>query len=368
MKKILFIDRDGTIIKEPLVTEQVDSYELLEFLPNAISSLKQIVKENDFLLVMVTNQDGLGTDSYPENSFWGPHNLMLNILENEGVVFHDVLIDRTFPQDNSINRKPEIGLVKKYMTNDYDLKNSFVIGDRESDMQFSRNLGSKGIFIGNKNKLEKSNEVEVVTESWTDILDFIRVNERKSSCIRKTSETNIDIRLNIDGSGFSEIKTGISFFDHMLEQISKHASFDLFINAEGDLHIDNHHTIEDVAITLGLAFKEALGKKAGIQRYGFCLPMDDSIMITALDFGGRSWLQWNIECESKSVAGIELTMFKHFFKSFSDSANCNLYVNAKGDDSHHLIEGIFKSFAKTLKNAVKKENGNFELPSTKGTL
>jgi imidazoleglycerol-phosphate dehydratase/histidinol-phosphatase len=368
MKKVIFIDRDGTIIKEPPVTEQVDSIELVEFLPNVILSLKSIVKENNYELVMVTNQDGLGTESFPEETFWGPHNFMLKVLESEGIVFDDILIDRTFPHQNMETRKPGTGLLVKYMRGDYDLENSFVIGDRESDIQLARNIGAKGIFIGDESVLESMDSVILSTKDWNKILEYYRKLNRKSRLIRKTSETNIQVELNIDGSGISEINSGIGFFDHMLEQISRHAGFDLNVSCVGDLHIDEHHSIEDTAICLGQAVKDALGKKTGIQRYGFCLPMDECLIITAVDFGGRPDFKWEVDPLTEDIGGIKSEMFKHFFKSFSDSALCNLHIIAKGENSHHLIEGIFKSFAKTLKSASKKEEGNFELPSTKGSL
>lgn len=368
MKKVLFIDRDGTLIKEPPVTEQVDRLDLVEFLPNAISSMKHISQEFDYELVMVTNQDGLGTDSFPEETFWGPQNLMLDILGSEGVQFDDIIIDRTFARQNAPTRKPGTALLGKYLAGNYDLANSYVLGDRETDLQLARNLGSQGIFIGEEDSLEDTEALALATTSWTDILNFLRQQDRKAQLIRNTSETNIEVALNLDGTGLSSINTGLGFFDHMLEQIAKHGRIDLQVSCQGDLHIDDHHTIEDVALALGACIKQALGKKTGIQRYGYCLPMDECLAITALDFGGRPDFEWNLPPLTEQIGGIQSEMFKHFFKSFAHAALCNLHIRAQGENSHHLIEGIFKSFAKSIRKAADRQEGNFDLPSTKGML
>jgi imidazoleglycerol-phosphate dehydratase/histidinol-phosphatase len=365
MKKILFIDRDGTIIKEP-ADEQIDSFEKLEFLPQVISNLAKIANELDFELVMVTNQDGLGTSSFPEDTFWGVHNKILEILASENIKFADIFIDKSFPHENLPTRKPNIGLLPKYIHGNYDLKNSFVIGDRITDVEMAKNLGCKAIFINNQ--VIKSDLVpELTTLSWKEIYEYLKELPRKAKTIRQTKETKISIDLNLDGNGVSNIHTGLGFFDHMLEQISKHGGIDLAISVQGDLHIDEHHTIEDVGIALGETFKQALGSKKAIQRYGFLLPMDDCLAQIAIDFGGRAWLVWEAEFKREKVGEMPTEMFFHFFKSFSDSAQCNLNIKATGDNEHHKIEAIFKAFAKAMQMAITKTN-QFSIPSTKGVL
>lgn len=369
MKKILFIDRDGTIVKEPPVDYQLDSYEKLEFLPMAITQLHRIARELDYELVMVTNQDGLGTDSFPENTFWPVHNLMMQVLENEGVHFSEVLIDRSFPEQNAPTRKPQTGLLTHYIKGNYDLANSFVIGDRNSDMQLAKNLGCKGIQLPSITD-DSSFEDDLVvlkTDSWKEIFDFLRGQPRKVSVSRKTNETDIKITLNLDGSGTGTIDTGLKFYDHMLEQLQRHGSLDLDIKVNGDLEIDEHHTIEDTAIALGDAFAKALSTKKGINRYGFLLPMDDSLAQVAIDFGGRPWIVWEADFKREYVGDMPTELFFHFFKSFSDAAKCNLNMKVEGDNEHHKIESLFKAFAKAIKMAVK-QTGDGKLPSTKGTL
>jgi imidazoleglycerol-phosphate dehydratase / histidinol-phosphatase len=362
-KKVLFIDRDGTIVIEPPIDYQLDSLEKLEFYPGVFQGLGKIVKELDYELVMVTNQDGLGTDSFPEETFWPSHNKMLKAFENEGIVFSDILIDKSFPEDNAPTRKPRTGLLNKYIHGDYDLENSYVLGDRETDIELAQNLGAKGIFISN-NKLDSA---ILTTESWEEIYQYLKSKPREGEVHRKTNETDIKIYLNLDGSGKSSIHTGIGFFDHMLEQISKHGNIDLNINVNGDLEIDEHHTIEDVALTLGETFLNALGSKKGIERYGFLLPMDDCLAQVGIDFGGRPWLVWDADFKREMIGEMPSEMFMHFFKSFSDTAKCNLNIKAEGDNEHHKIEAIFKAFAKSIKMAVSKTN-NYSIPSTKGTL
>ncbi len=369
MKKVLFIDRDGTIVKEPPVDYQLDSFEKLEFLPMAITQLHRIARELDYELVMVTNQDGLGTDSFPENTFWPVHNLMMNILENEGITFSEVLIDRSFPEQNAPTRKPQTGLLTHYIKGDYDLQNSFVIGDRNSDMQLAKNLGCKGIQLPSITG-DSSFEDDLVvlkTASWKEIFQFLKGQPRKVSVNRKTNETDIQITLNLDGSGNGTIDTGLKFYDHMLEQLQRHGSLDLDIKVNGDLEIDEHHTIEDTAIALGDAFAKALSSKKGINRYGFLLPMDDSLAQVGIDFGGRPWIVWEAEFKREYVGDMPTELFFHFFKSFSDSARCNLNMKVEGDNEHHKIESLFKAFAKAIKMAVK-QTGDGKLPSTKGTL
>ncbi|MGZ4055153.1 MAG: bifunctional histidinol-phosphatase/imidazoleglycerol-phosphate dehydratase HisB [Bacteroidia bacterium] len=369
MKKVLFIDRDGTIIWEPPTDFQIDSFEKFKFIPGVITSLGKIARELDYELVMVTNQDGLGTEVYPENSFWQVQNLMMQVLESEGIKFSEVCIDKTFEKDNQPTRKPNTGMLTKYLKGDYDLANSFVIGDRITDVKLAVNLGAKAIFIKNYDKADGwEDKISLITNSWGKIYNYLKLPERKIIHCRKTKETDISIELNLDGSGQSEIKTGISFFDHMLEQISKHGNIDLKINAKGDLHIDEHHTIEDVGIALGEAFLKALGDKRGIERYGFTLPMDDCLAQVALDFGGRNWIVWEAEFKREKIGEMPTEMFLHFFKSFSDASKCNLNIKAEGQNEHHKIEAIFKAFAKSIKMAVKRDPGNMSLPSTKGVL
>ncbi|QDP86397.1 bifunctional histidinol-phosphatase/imidazoleglycerol-phosphate dehydratase HisB [Chryseobacterium sp. SNU WT5] len=364
MKKVLFIDRDGTLILEPPIDFQVDSLEKLEFYPKVIQNLARIVIELDYELVMVTNQDGLGTDSFPEEDFRIPQDKMLKTFENEGVVFSDLLIDDSFESDNSPNRKPRTGLLQKYIHGNYDLKNSFVIGDRKTDVELAKNLGSQSIFIGKEN-LE---EATLTTQSWDEIYQYLKKIPRKAKVNRKTKETEITVELNLDGSGKSNINTGLAFFDHMLEQISKHGNFDLEVNVNGDLEVDEHHTIEDTALVLGTCFEQALGSKKGIERYAFALPMDDCLAQVVLDFGGRNWLVWNVDFKREKIGDVPTELFYHFFKSFTDTGKCNLNIQCEGDNEHHKIESIFKAFAKVLRDAVKQDQNNFSIPSTKGIL
>lgn len=365
MKRVLFIDRDGTIIREP-EDFQVDSIEKLRFVQGAISNLAKIVKETDFVLVMVTNQDGMGTESFPESTFHPPQNLMLQTLADEGVEFADVFVDVTMPHENAPTRKPGTGMLGKYMTGEYDLANSFVIGDRPTDAELAKNLGTKAICLRNPSHPLDEAADAVTVDGWNDIYALLRNPDRKVEHRRTTKETDIVVELNLDGSGQAEIATGISFFDHMLEQIARHGSIDLNVEAKGDLHIDEHHTIEDVAITLGEAFAKALGDKRGMERYGFCLPMDDCLAQVAIDFGGRNWIVWDADFRREMIGEMPTEMFFHFFKSFSDKAQCNLNIKAEGTIEHHKIEAIFKAFAKAIKMAVRREGD--ALPSTKGVL
>lgn len=373
MKKILFIDRDGTLIVEPK-DKQVDSFDKLVFYPQVITYLRKICLELDYELVLVTNQDGLGTDSFPEETFWPTHNLMLEIFNGEGILFSDIHIDKSFPNENASTRKPKTGMLKKYIKNfNYDLENSYVIGDRDSDMILARNIGSKGIFINlenGKNKYKSNAESSIVLKSntWEDVYKYLKLKERIIIEKRTTNETDIKIEINLDGSGKSSINTGIKFFDHMLDQIARHGKIDLSINAKGDLNVDEHHTIEDTGIVLGYAFRNALKDKLGIERYGFCLPMDDCLAQVAIDFGGRSWLVWNAEFKREMIGKMPTEMFFHFFKSFSDSAKANLNIKAEGKNEHHKIESIFKAFAKAIRYAIKRDPNNMILPSTKEKL
>ena len=365
MKKILFIDRDGTIIKEPPEDFQIDSLEKLEFIPGAISTLRKIFEELDYLFVMVTNQDGLGTDSFPEETFWPAQNKMLKTLEGEGVVFDEILIDRSFDHENLPTRKPGTELLTHFMDGSYDLANSYVIGDRDTDIQLAKNLGTKMILLND----QLNGEVTFSTNSWDDIYNFLRLPDRIGKVSRKTNETDIDIELNLDGTGKTDISTGLGFFDHMLDQIGRHAGIYMKIHVQGDLHVDEHHTVEDTSIALGEAFLKALGDKKGINRYGFLLPMDDSLAQVALDFGGRPWLVWDVDFKREKVGDLPTEMFYHFFKSFADASKCNLNIKAEGDNEHHKIEAIFKALAKSIKMAIKRnENELNKLPSTKGIL
>jgi len=377
-QKVLFIDRDGTMVLEPS-DYQLDSFEKLEFYPKVFQYLGKIAAELDFELVMVTNQDGLGTDSHPEVNFWPVHNLVMKSFENEGVVFKEVLIDKTFPHENAPTRKPATGLLTKYINNpDYDLENSFVIGDRITDVELAKNLSAKAIFINKDEALgsseisSKTAELDAVivlkTTDWKTIYEFLKLAERSASIERKTNETDIYINLNLDGTGKSKIDTGISFFDHMLDQIARHGQMDLEITVKGDLEVDEHHTIEDTAIALGEVFAKAIGNKLGIERYGFCLPMDDCLAQVAIDFGGRNWLVWETEFKREMVGKMPTEMFYHFFKSFSDGAKANINIKAEGTNEHHKIEAIFKAFAKAIKVAVKRDPEKMILPSTKGLL
>ncbi len=363
MKKLLFIDRDGTLIIEPPVDFQVDSLDKLEFYPEVFQYLSRIVKELDYELIMVTNQDGLGTDSFPEDTFWPAQNKVIKAFENEGIKFSEILIDRSFAHENMPTRKPGTGLLTHYLKGNYDLANSYVIGDRKTDVELANNIGCKSIFIAAENHPESA----LTTTKWSDIYTFLSSQPRKAKVQRNTSETKISIELNLDGAGKSQISTGLGFFDHMLEQIAKHGNMDLNIHVDGDLHIDEHHTIEDVAISLGEAFLKALGTKKGIERYGFLLPMDDCLAQVAIDFGGRPWLVWEVDFKREKIGEMPTEMFMHFFKSFSDNAKCNLNIKAEGDNEHHKIEAIFKAFTKAIRMAVSK-TGNFSIPSTKGVL
>jgi imidazoleglycerol-phosphate dehydratase/histidinol-phosphatase len=371
MKKVLFIDRDGTLILEP-PDEQIDSLEKLEYYPGVFTWLSKIAAETDFELVMVTNQDGLGTSSFPEDTFWPAHTRMVKTLENEGIVFSQTFIDRSFARENKPTRKPGTAMLTGFFTEQYDLKNSFVLGDRVTDVELAKNLGAKGILINDgslNGKLAAQNLQEhcaITTTSWKDIYHFLTSPARVATVKRTTKETDIDITINLDGSGKSSIHTGLGFFDHMLDQLARHGNIDLSIQVKGDLHIDEHHTIEDTALALGEAFLKALGDKRGIERYGFCLPMDDCLAQVALDFGGRPWIVWDAEFKREKIGEMPTEMFYHFFKSFSDTSKSNLNIKVEGTNEHHKIEAIFKAFAKAIKMAVKKE-GN-QLPSTKGIL
>ncbi len=376
-KRVLFIDRDGTIIKET-VDEQIDAYDKMVFYPKVFTYLGKIAKELDFELVMITNQDGLGTESFPEEMFWPVHNFILKSFENEGVIFSEVLIDRTFPHEKANTRKPGIGLLKKYFSEEYDLQNSFVIGDRLTDMELAKNLDVKGIFINDDTNLgtseislkaeELPKYIALETNDWQKIYEFLKLKQRFSEIHRKTNETDIFIKLNLDGTGKSTINTGIAFFDHMLDQLARHGQMDLEITVKGDLEVDEHHTIEDTAIALGEVFNQALGDKLGMERYGFCLPMDDCLAQVAIDFGGRNWLVWDAEFKREMIGKMPTEMFQHFFKSFTDGAKANLNIKAEGTNEHHKIEAIFKAFAKAIKMAVKRDAEKMILPSTKGLL
>jgi imidazoleglycerol-phosphate dehydratase / histidinol-phosphatase len=378
-KKFLFIDRDGTIIMEPPVTNQLDAFSKLEFYPHVFEYLIKIVKELDYDLVMVTNQDGLGTEAFPEDAFWPIQNFVIKTFANEGVVFSEVLIDRTFPHENKNTRKPGTGMLKHYFEEEkYDLKNSFVIGDRLTDVELAKNLGCHAIFINNYQELgtgeitvtqEDLNKVIALeTQKWEEIYNFLKQPQRKVSHSRNTNETKIEVEINLDGNGKADIKTGLGFFDHMLEQVAKHSGMDLKIHCDGDLHIDEHHTIEDVALAFGEAMLSALGDKRGIERYGFLLPMDDCLAQVAIDFGGRSWLVWDVEFKREKIGEMPTEMFYHFFKSFSDASKSNLNIKAEGTNEHHKIEAIFKAFAKAIKMAIRRDPLNNSLPTTKGIL
>ena len=378
MKKVLFIDRDGTIVLEP-ENYQLDSLDKLEFYPKAFQYLAKIANELDYELAMVTNQDGLGTDSFPEDTFWPTQNFILKAFENEGVVFDEIFVDRTFPEENAPTRKPRTGMLTKYLNNpEYDLENSFVLGDRLTDVELAKNLGAKAIFMNDtdgigsneiSSKREELNDTIVLQSmDWKKIYEFLKLEARSASITRKTNETDIYINLNLDGTGKSKIDTGIAFFDHMLDQISRHGQMDLEITVKGDLEVDEHHTIEDTAIALGEVFAKALGNKLGIERYGFCLPMDDCLAQAAIDFGGRNWLIWETEFKREMVGKMPTEMFYHFFKSFTDGAKANLNIKAEGINEHHKIEAIFKAFAKAIKVAVKRDTEKMILPSTKGML
>lgn len=375
MKKVLFIDRDGTLALEP-EDYQLDAFDKLIFYPQVFTYLGKIAIELDYTLVMVTNQDGLGTESFPENTFWPVHNLLLKSLEQEGIFFEEVLIDRSLPKDSAPTRKPKTGMLTQYFDDSqYDLANSYVIGDRLTDIELAKNLNAKGIFI-TKNETLGANEasgnlnktIVLKTKSWKAIYDFLKLEQRITVQKRATYETDINLSLNLDGSGKSNISTGIVFFDHMLDQLARHGGMDISLQVKGDLEVDEHHTIEDTAIVLGEAFAAALGNKLGIERYGFCLPMDDCLAQVAIDFGGRNWLVWEAEFTREMIGQMPTEMFIHFFKSFSDGAKANLNIKAEGTNEHHKIEAIFKAFAKAIKAAVKRDLDKMILPSTKGSL
>lgn len=376
-KKALFIDRDGTLIREP-ADEQIDSFDKIEFYPGMFRWLSALVRDNDYELVMVTNQDGLGTDAFPEEDFWPVHNFVMKCLANEGINFDKVCIDRSFPEEGLETRKPGTGLLTEYMQGDYDLDASYVIGDRMTDMELAYNLGCRGIFINdqtqlglselqqNKDELQKCIDLE--TNDWSRIYALLMAGSRSAEIERNTRETQINIKLDLDGQGKSDIDTGIAFFDHMLDQLSRHGGVDLEIKVKGDLEVDEHHTIEDTAIALGTAFSQALGDKVGIERYGFCLPMDDCLAQVSLDFGGRNWLVWETDFKREKIGDMPTEMFMHFFKSFSDSARANLNIKAEGQNEHHKIEAIFKAFAKAIKMAIRRDPEKRILPTTKGMI
>ncbi len=379
MKKILFIDRDGTLIFEAPPSYQLDAFDKITFYPGMFANLSRIAREMDFELVMVTNQDGLGTDSFPEETFWPPHNLVMRNLEAEGICFKEVLIDRSFPEENLPTRKPNTGLLTNYINDaTYDIAGSFVIGDRITDMQLAKNLGCKGIWLNEDESLgaseiqdsltELETTIALKTKNWEAIYAFLQMKIRRIHHTRNTNETKISIDINLDGTGQCQIETGLGFFDHMLHQLGRHSGIDLKITTQGDLHIDEHHTIEDTGIALGEAFAIVLGNKAGIQRYGFLLPMDDCLAQVAIDFGGRPWMVWDAGFKREKIGEMPTEMFYHFFKSFSDAAKCNLNIKAEGENEHHKIEAIFKAWAKAIKMAVKRTAGDNQLPSTKGVL
>ena len=372
MKKILFIDRDGTLVIEPPIDYQLDSLEKLEFYPKVMRNLGFVRSKLDFEFVMVTNQDGLGTTSFPEETFWPAHNLMMKTLEGEGITFDDICIDRSFPEENAPTRKPRTGMLTKYIDNPaYDLAGSFVIGDRPTDVELAKNLGCRAIFLQDDDSL-LSDELKAVcalaTRDWDKVAEFLFAGERRATIRRTTKETDILVEVDLDGSGQCNIATGLGFFDHMLEQIGKHGGMDLTIHVKGDLHVDEHHTIEDTALALGECLYQALGSKRGIERYGYSLPMDDCLCAVCLDFGGRPWLVWDAEFHREKIGEMPTEMFLHFFKSLSDAAKMNLNIKAEGQNEHHKIEGIFKALARALKMAVKRDIYHYELPSSKGAL
>jgi imidazoleglycerol-phosphate dehydratase / histidinol-phosphatase len=369
MKKVLFIDRDGTIIWEPPDNFQIDSLEKLEFIPGAITFLRKIVEELDYELVMVTNQDGLGTPGYPEKAFEQVQGKMMKTLEGEGIRFAEVCVDRSFEHEDKPTRKPKTGMLTKYMNGDYDLKGSFVIGDRITDVKLAHNLGAKSILLQNYDKTDGwENQINLIAENWEKIYNHLKLPPRSYGMHRGTNETSIEIVLNLDSNRQGKISTGLAFFDHMLDQLGKHGGVELHVTAKGDLQVDEHHTIEDVAIALGETFAKCLGDKKGIERYGFCLPMDDCLAQAAIDFGGRPWLVWEAEFKREKIGEMPTEMFMHFFKSFSDGAKCNLNIKAEGTNEHHKIEAIFKAFAKAVKMAVRRDVKNMSLPTTKGVL
>jgi imidazoleglycerol-phosphate dehydratase/histidinol-phosphatase len=377
-KKVLFIDRDGTLILEPQDNYQVDRLDKLEFYPGVFQWLGRIAREMDFILVMVTNQDGLGSEIFPEEQFWPAQNQMLRFFENEGIVFDEICIDRSMPEQMAPTRKPGTAMLTQYLNGEYDLENSYVIGDRWTDVELARNLGAKAVFLEtsgdigeeelNTKKTELMSSIALQTSSWQRIYELLRMGERVAVVQRKTNETNVQIHLDLDGSGSGRIRTGLGFFDHMLEQIARHSGVDLTLEVKGDLEVDEHHTIEDTALALGQAFREALGSKVGIERYGYCLPMDDCLAQVALDFGGRNWLVWKADFQREYIGKLPTEMFFHFFKSFTDGAVCNLNIQAEGENEHHKIEAIFKGLARAIKMAIKRDVNQLQLPSTKGLL
>ena len=374
MKKVLFIDRDGTLVLEP-ENYQLDALDKLIFYPGVFQYLGRIAKELDYELVMVTNQDGLGTDSFPEDTFWPTHDFILTTLKNEGIQFGEVLIDKSLPAENAPTRKPKTGMLTAYLDNaEYDLNNSYVIGDRLSDMELAANLGAKGILLQNDARMATAipeglaKDIALKTTAWSEVYTLLKAGGRRITHNRKTKETAIEIDLNLDGTGESSIDTGIAFFDHMLDQLARHGGVDLTLTTKGDLEVDEHHTIEDTAIALGEAFGKALGDKLGIERYGFCLPMDDCLAQVSLDFGGRAWLMWNAKFKRELIGKMPTEMFFHFFKSFADGAKANLNIKAEGHNEHHKIEAIFKAFAKAIRAAIKRDAEKLVLPSTKGQL
>ena len=378
-KKVLFIDRDGTLIKEAPPTYQLDAFNKLEFYPHMFEYLGKIVKELDYELVMVTNQDGLGTEAFPEDNFWPIQHFILRALDNEGIVFSEIFIDRSFPHEKKLTRKPGTEMLKAYINSEhYDLKKSFVIGDRLTDVKLAENLGCRAFWLNNHDDLgsgeldvtanELNNIIALETQNWEDIYNFLKAPPRVIEHTRNTNETKIDVSINLDGKGIANIKTGLGFFDHMLEQLAKHSGINLAIICVGDLHIDEHHTVEDVALALGETFILALGDKRGIERYGYLLPMDDCLAQVAIDFGGRSWLVWDVEFKREKIGEMPTEMFFHFFKSFCDAAKCNLNIKAEGANEHHKIESVFKAFAKAIKMAIKRDVQNDSLPTTKGIL
>jgi imidazoleglycerol-phosphate dehydratase/histidinol-phosphatase len=372
MKKVLFLDRDGLLIVEPTTDQQVDSLEKLEFIPGVFTWLGKIARDSDFELVMVTNQDGLGTSSFPEETFWPAHRKMIKALANEGIHFHAVHIDRSLPYENKPTRKPGTAMLTNYLTGDYDLTNSWVVGDRITDVELAKNLGANAILYNDGalqarlREFELHDTCKLITSQWSEIAGRLLQSGRSTTVHRRTRETEVTISVDLDGSGQSQISTGLPFFDHMLDQLARHGLLDLRIHAKGDLHIDEHHTIEDTALTLGEAIRKALGSKRGIERYGFCLPMDDCLAQVAIDFGGRPWLVWEAEFRREKIGDMPTEMFVHFFKSFSDTARCNLNIKAEGINEHHKVEAIFKAFAKSIRMAVKREGNH--LPSTKGVI
>jgi len=374
MKRVLFIDRDGTLIKEPVEDEQVDSLEKLEFIPGVFQAMGLIAKNLDFELVIVTNQDGLGTDLFPEEKFWPAHNKMLKALENEGVVFTDVFIDRSLPADNAPTRKPRTGMLGDFTDGGYDLANSYVIGDRLTDVELAKNLGSKSILFSDRITNDElctsglDGHCALITSEWLKIYEYLMAGSRQVNVSRITGETQIEVNLDLDSGKGSKINTGLGFFDHMLDQIARHAGISLTIEAKGDLNVDEHHTMEDTGLALGEAFYNTLGNKRGIERYGYALPMDDCMAQALIDFGGRPWLVWEVDFKRERIGDTPTEMFFHFFKSFTDTAKCNLNIKAEGTNEHHKIEAIYKAFARAIKMAIRRDVFNYELPTTKGVL